>query len=1062
MPRFPKRIFPLSTQVGAQRGRGRKIPRRLSSLFLILHLTLFNTTTPRAFTTTLATAGETVETVETDETVETIDTPALTLKEADDRLAVAHRMLQGGVYDRALELANSVLDDPATSGRGPDPENNRLWLQRRENARFIQDLGRFGLATDPLEIEEIADSFVQLVNNRYRLQDPVYHIQSAYWAARAYEIIGNYRQAVDYYSRVGGITLPAEMEGDAAQRMSRCLRLLAEEVPYPGNLADRQRRDQLLNQAITELDRARLSFPVGNRRKEIELDRIALRLSRREEQFVREAATEAGAYIESDPARDELRARAVLYRGQADAILGQPDNAAAWFNKVLDEEAPSQEVRRDAYLGLALALIEIAESSDERERNRLLHQADDALDSAISIQATPASQSAAQVVKAKIQIELGLPSSALDTLKPILESSRVDPAAWHLAGLAELRRGRLGEALKYLYPPTRPSNPTRRLRFEACHDASRTADARRNYGLALALNHQAAKMLRENRLFSSLMSQQTNAMDIILKLGKMNGPVSLASDSDLLMSGSETTFGSMEEKLNDAAGDLALSLAKVLWHGGDPDSGYDLGVAAEAAHEWSDEGIQKLELAISMISHLRRRRPADITDNVLASHLGDARHALAQARAEQILLAENPDRAAIDRTLGDFAAAAASYQQASSGGLSLQDSLDQGMVNLESGSFLMRLAEKWEHGQWSADAMTWREEARQRVEASLRPFNQAIANSPPSNLAARRARWSRGSALELMGEWRGAATDFLALLNNSELPRILRANAARRWALCMGKLGENSAALTRLGSFADIDAESALLAGTLAEEAGYSREAFQQYLFAANPDSPSFPPLTPWRAQHAAYLAARLALNDPNEANPFLPPEQVKNEARTLLERNAMLEPDSEWSVEMLRLFGESWLREPGGAVRALEFAREMQNRFEEKGTITRAMHVLAARALQRTGDFATALDELDAARDMLAEGAAARKDAALITLETARTYRQQKRNADALRAYADVFAVYPDEVEAAEDARLEAAVMLLTEDGAGLREREQARSVLSGLRDQVMAEKIMRDYGIR
>lgn len=995
-------------------------------------------------------------------TEENFQPPPLTLKEADDRLAVAHRMLQGGVFDRALELAESVLNDPAAAARTGDAENIQQWRQRRENARFIQDLGRFGLATDIQEIEEIADSFVQLVNNRYRLQDPAYHIQAAYWAARAFETAGDYRQAVDYYSRVGGITLPPEMEGDAAQRMSRCLRLLANEIPYPGNLTDRQRRDQLLNQAITELDRARLSFPVGNRRKEIELDRIALRLARREEQFVREAATEAGAYIESDPARDELRARAVLYRGQAAAMLGQPNEAVDWFNKVIHDEAPNQEVRGEAYLGLALALTEIAESSDERERIRLLQQADAALDHAVSAPVPPDPKGGALILKAKIQIELGLPSAALDTLKPILELDRINPAAWHFAGQAELRRGRLGEALNYLYPPTRPSNPIQRLRFDACHDASRTADARRNFGLALALNHKAAKIVRENRLFSSLMAQQSNAMDIILKLGKMSGPVSLSSDNDLLTAGTGVSFGSLEERRNDAAGDLALALSQVLWHGGDPDAGHDLGVAAEAVYEWSGDGIPQLELAISMISHLRRRRPADVTDNVLSSHMGDARHALAQARADQILRSIQPDRGSIDRTLGDFAAAAASFQEASSSGSSLQDNLNQGMVNLESGAFLMRLSEKWEHGQWAADAMTWREEARQRIEASLRPFNQAIANSPPSNLAARRARWSRGSALELMGEWRGAANDFLALLNNSELPRILRANAARRWAVCMGKLGENATALTRLGSFADIDAESALLAGTLAEEAGYSREAYQQYLFAANPDSPSFPPITPGRIQNAACLAGRLALNDPNEANPFLPPEQVKSEARTLLERNAILDPDSEWSVSMLSLIGESWLREPGGAVRALEFARSMQNRFDAKYTITRAMHILAARALQRTGDFTTALDELDAAREILADDPASRKDAALITLETARTYRQQNRNDDALRAFADVFAIYPDEVEAAEDARLEAAIMLLTEDGAGQREREQARSVLSGLRDQVTAEKTMRDYGIR
>lgn len=38
--------------------------------------------------------------------------PSLTYAEADNRLAIANRMLQGGIYDRALELADSVLNHP--------------------------------------------------------------------------------------------------------------------------------------------------------------------------------------------------------------------------------------------------------------------------------------------------------------------------------------------------------------------------------------------------------------------------------------------------------------------------------------------------------------------------------------------------------------------------------------------------------------------------------------------------------------------------------------------------------------------------------------------------------------------------------------------------------------------------------------------------------------------------------------------------------------------------------------------------------------------------------------
>ncbi len=989
--------------------------------------------------------------------------PPLTLETADTRLAIAERMVQGGIYDRAMDLAASVLNDPAAQAVSGAPAEITEWLKRRETGRFLLDQARFGLAKTRDEYLDVAASLEQLVNNRYRLQEPAYNVQAAYWAARAYEAAGEYQQAIDLYGKVGGITLPAGMEGDAAQRTSRCLRLLAEEIPYPGGVKDRQRRDRLLDQAIGELDRARLAFPVGDKRKEIELDRIALRMARREEQFVREASTEAEAFIESDPAKDELRARAAVYRGNAAALLGQPADAAKWYRRVINDEAPSDEDRREAGLGLALALVEMSESLGREDARRLLSQADAALDAALAGMASPGRWDGARVVKARVQLNLGLPSAALDTLAPILAAGRVDYGAWQVAGRAELARGRLGEALDYLYPATRPSNPNQILRYNASREASRTADARRDFGLAIALNHQASRMLRRSRLFSSLLVSEFQAMETILRLGKMEGPVSLSGDMDLLMSDSESAVILVDHKRAGSAEDLARDLGRLLAGGGNPDSGYDLAISAEAADEWLGNGIDKLELAIGMISHLRKRQPAGVTDSVLSSRLGEARHALGLAKAEKILRDDEPSEEEIDRTLGDFAAAAASFQESAADGLSLQDSLNQGMVNMESGAFLMRLADKWNVGAWSSRSMLWRDEARRRIEASLRPFNQAIATSGPSSLAARRARWSRGRALELMGEWRGAAADYLSLMNNSELPRVLRANAARRWAVCMAEMGEQRQALTRLAVFADIDAEAALLAGKLAEDSGYPRDAYQRYLFAANPASPSLPPVSPWRVQEAAYRAARLALADPNEADPLRPARQVADAARGILERNALDNLDGAWAIPMLNLLGDSWIAEkPDGWRVAERLAGEIRAAAGSVRAVERAMYILAARAFSSGGEYERALDALDEARDLAGDSAAARQDAATIMLETARIYRMQGRDADALRAFADVFAVYPEAADTAEAARLEAAEMLLKSPAAGQREREQARNILSGLRDQVLADRIMREYGIR
>ncbi|MCC8191094.1 MAG: hypothetical protein LIP77_10750, partial [Planctomycetes bacterium] len=709
----------------------------------------------------------------------------LTLAEADNRLAIAERLIQGGMYDRALEIAASILDAPEARAVTGTDADTLPWRQRREVARYFHDRSRLGLAVSRAEILDIAASFRQLAENRYRLPEPAYPILALYWAGRAFESVGEYELALEMFERVGGLSLPPGVEGDAAQRMARCLRLLAEDLPYPGNARERQERGQLLTQAIGELDRARLAFPVGNRRKEIELDLIALRLARRQPQYIREAITEAEAFIESDPAKDELRARAVLYRGQAAALLGSSEEAVAWFGRVLQDEAPADADRRAAELGLALALVEQSRYAGGPERERLVVDAAAALGQAVAGTMSPGPMDGARILRAQLLLELDHPAAALASLEPILEDESIHPAAWRVSGLAEMGRGRLDEALGFLYPATRPSNPDGSLRLAASREAARAAEGRRDYGLALALDHHASRLLRRERLFSTLLVAEFQALEVILRLGRMGGPVSLSSDIDLLMADAGAVVVPVEHWRERTTRDVAGSLGLLLAGGGNPDSAYDLAIAAEAAYAWHSDPIADLELAIAMIAHLRQRQPTGVTDRVLASRLGEARHALALVRAERILAAEEPAEGDIALALDGFAQAAAAFQEAAAGGFSVADSLNQGMVSMESGAFLLRLADRWERGVWSPLAGRWRTEARQRIEASVRPFNDAIATSTPSGQAARRARWSRGRALELLGEWRAAAADYLSLMNNSELARVLRANAARRWAECM-------------------------------------------------------------------------------------------------------------------------------------------------------------------------------------------------------------------------------------------------------------------------------------
>lgn len=985
----------------------------------------------------------------------------LTPEAADNSLSIAERMLEGGAYDRAAELAAEVLDNPAAEGREGTTAERLVWLVRRERARFYYDRGMYGLARGHAALIDVAASLTLLANNRYRLPEPMYNVQAAYWAGRAYEDAAEYADAVRMYERVGGILLPDGMEGDAAQRMSRCLRHLAEKLPWPGDMRVRQERDSLLTRAITELDRARLAFPVGNRRKEIELDRIALRMARRDEQYVREAATEAEAFIEADPAKDEVRARAALYRGNATALLGQPEEAQRWFLRVLEEEAPSDEDRRQAALGLALAQVELAETQGADERVHLLARAVQSLDSALEGTTSPGPWDGARVAKARIQLELRHPNSAIETLRPLLDEV-TDHGAWQTAGLAELARGRFAEAMAFLYPATRPSNDVARMRLDACRAASRTAASHGDYGMALALNHHASRLLRARRLFPTLLQNEFAAMELLLSLGRMGGPVSLEDDVVLAVSRDDDTPLTADDRRQAAADKLAAALGGLLTAPG-PDSSYDAAASAEALYTWSGKDTDILQLVIGMIAHLRDRRPPGVDDNTLSSRLGQARQALAQSRAEQVLAADEPDLEEIERIMADFAAAADNYQDASAGGMSVRDTLEQGTVNMKSGEFLMRLARRWNTGRWTARAMAWRGDARLRIESSLTPFNQTINTSGGSASAARRARWSRGTAQELMGEYRGAASDFLVLMNNSELPRVLRVNAARHWALCLAAIGDQRQALTRLSVFADSDAEAALIAGRLAEDSGDIREAYQRYMYAARPDALALPPATPARMQQAAYNAARLALADPREVDPLLPAEEVVAYARQFLQTAALTNIDGEWPIRMLMLLGQNWIADGGsGWQNARQLAARVITLPNAGLPLVRAMYILSARAFVAGARYDDALGMLDEARDRLDGTELSRPDAAVITLETARVFRLQGRDDDALRAFADVFAVYPEQTQCSESAREEAAVMILSNPASDPQRREQAGQILSGLQNRMLAERLMREYGIR
>lgn len=985
----------------------------------------------------------------------------MTVKEAEERVAVAMRLIEGGIYDQAADIAREVLNDPSLRQSADlyDPSTQAV-LALREAARFALERARFGTAADKDTFEDIGDEFALLYQNRYRLNEPRYGMQSAYWAGRSYQEAEDYERAVAMYTRVGGINLPQNMEGDAARRTSESLREMAETIPYPGTQADRQRRERLLDQAINELERARLAFPIGRVRKELELDLIALRLARRQIDYVREAMSEADAFLAGEAAKDDLRARAALYRGMAAERLDNIEDAIKWFRAVIVEENPTPEDKRSTSLALALALRELSGRKSPNEKPALLAQAVEAFEVALEGSTNDSERwNRARILQADTLLELGQPNAALEVLQPILDGTTILPAAWRLAGRAELNRGKPQEALQYLFPATLPTGNSSILRLDALREASYAAQSRGDYGLALALAHHASRILRAGRVYSSLLTNEFDAMETLLNLGRAGGPKFLAGDLELLRSRDSQVMLTHEDRQKNASLALAGAVGQLLRTGGDFDSAYTTSVRAEAATAWARTGIVDLEVAAGMIRHLRNRRPTTVTESDLLTREGETYYALALARAQDVLENPEPSEDEINRVMSNFTMAASSFRAASSDGLSGMNSLELGIVNLASGGFLLNLSERWERGTWSMQADSWRSDALSRIEASIRPFDQALIRYGPVGLQSMRARWSKSRALEFLQEWRPAASGYSWLMNNSEAPRVMRVNAARHWAHCMTQLGESALAISRLAGFAQSDAGAAFVVGQLSEQLGDLASAYRYYLFAANPESPVLPPVATGMRQEAAYNAAKLALNSPGAVSPGSDPEELRRQSRELLAATALDDIDGTWTVRILEELADSWINEePEGWRTAHRLAVQTAANPNAGGDLKRAMYILGARALKAGGNFAAALDELDRAYELVerATSTVERRDAARVVNLMADIYREQGRYEDALRAYANVFATYPDAVEEADEARASAARMILLRPNAGQREDEQVRAILSGLRNQHLADEIL------
>lgn len=986
---------------------------------------------------------------------------AFTLAAADTRLETVKRLLDDGEFALAAENANAILNSPAAQvsawESNPSPETID-WLRRRELASYYLARAQLGLARAKDDFLAAADAFRQLSHNRYRLPDGAHTGESAYWGGVALRNAGDYESAVQEFQRVGGVDIPIEMAGDAARQISDCLRHIAEALPEDGGPAVAKQRTRLLDQALDELDRARVAFPVGPKRKLLELDLIALRLARSDPESVRIAMAEAEAFLASDPAREPPRAMAALYRAQGAYRLGIIDAAISGFDSVLNEERPDPETKRSAEMGLGLSLWEQARSADSKKRKTLLEQSAGHLSAALE-EPGDDPRTSTRMVLAEILLELDRPSAAADVLAPIMHLPGISARTHYLMGLAAWRRGRLEEAKQEFFLAARPGDASRRFAIDAAAQGARASLKLGDYGTALAFAHLAARGQRGDRDFRQLLETELDMAAIRVALGRSEAPPSLM---DEIFSGLDDNASpkTASEWRNQAARVAVRRLGKLFSPNNVTETAldaYDFVFSWDALTQWEEPGPANLELAIRILEHLRSRNPGSALLNRIDRVEADARFARALAWSREVLSSPLPDQSAIQRIVDEFAASGNLIAKSRLDPRSPDSVFGKSLSALEAGRFLMEVIARWKFGQGAIDVSQWREEARRLLESIIKPLN-TIGAAPFIDQRIRfQAIWALGRTLEYLEEYVPAADEYAKLMGLPEVPGRLRLESARHWALCMGELGQTEKGLEKLAPFAESGAEASLLAGKLAEASGDKAKAWTYYRRAADPDFPAMTGTPLERAGEAAYNAARLALGDPDKARPGIDPGQTQQEALALLDATAKRNPTGEWTTRLLELSGNHWLGKPDGWKQVYSMAASVADNSTNPTPMRRAMRVLAGRALRLGGVYDEALAQLDEARELKGDDANYRSDLARSMLETARTYRDQKKTDDAIRGYAETFSTYADNVDAADSARLEMAALLVGDAKQGSPDSlARARSLLSSVRDQTLAQKVL------
>ncbi|MDR0867037.1 MAG: hypothetical protein LBP75_00995 [Planctomycetota bacterium] len=542
-------------------------------------------------------------------------------------LAVMKRLFAGGNYEAVRQIAETLLDDnanfqPLPPASFPAGDHDLAYRQQRaarqterEQVRFYHARALFeaALLRGNHRLAPVAAEFARLGDNFWQFENPQTRAESYYYAGLCHDYLTDYPQAIRFFRRAQASEPSIDLSIDNSLALARALQTQAEIVGDRGLIRspqdavlsgdDQKRRGDLLKEAEQELTKITSLYSPDRQSNDVDLMLIELRYRLG---AYGDVEYQAGEFLKRANPGTEDFAHAAYLLAQAVYQQGKLAEAAKLFNEALAQKFVNQKWRGELAFGLGRVNMRLAQTAGAEMRQTYWARAETSLRQATQWLPFGAAWEDAGREFAGVLLEMREYREADKVLSELLQqppgAGRV--AIYYYAGLAARGLGDYDRAEKYLQTVVELCAARgRELRYalQAINALAELQTARDNPAEALLYYHSAAnaaEFLREYDLYAAA------------RLGAALAQAALATKTaDQTQAANRRLADGWLDLLAAAQSGNAARLQTAT---------QAVGLRALAIREWENASPANLTTALSALRQLRGRLLARLREDELA------------------------------------------------------------------------------------------------------------------------------------------------------------------------------------------------------------------------------------------------------------------------------------------------------------------------------------------------------------------------------------------------------------------------------------------------------------